>query len=332
MHTASHPEKDEREAGIQPAMYPCNKALRTQLLALRGMPGSEWSNAKIASEVGYSAGAISLYLSALGNQWKQVTELERNIAAFLRDRQLKLDSGVETIKCDIADQIADAIEEIRTAKRAGVIVGAPGLGKTRGLDLYLQSHPNAIAFRVCAWERGQADFAECLYSAADVGQHKRGLSGMKALAEKLKGSGRPVLIDDGHKATRAALQLAFDFRDATGVPLVFLGDERIIPKLKDDAQRLRRTGLVFRLQLQLKESTALIKHHIAALCPDVNGEEKELLRLCETVALHAGHFGSLQMQLSQAARLKLGKPEWSWCDCVKRAHKALIRDYALSAN
>lgn len=327
MHSKSHPEASER---TEPTTYPCNESLRAQLRALRDKDGSEWSNARIGSEVGYTPGVISQYLNERGNLWKKVSELEVKIAAFLRDIELTLDSGVETIACDIADQIGDALEEIRTAKRAGVIIGAPGIGKSRGVDHYLQSHPQAIAFRVCAWERGQSDFAECLYTAADVGQHKRGLSGMKSLVEKLKGSGRPVLIDDAHKATRAALQLAFDFRDATGVPLVFLGDHRLIIKLKDDPQRLRRTGRLF--TLKIKEPLPLIKHHIAALCPSVNGEEKELVALCKTIAENAGHFGSLQMELSLAARIKQGKSDWSWCECVKRAHKKLIRDYDFAAN
>ena len=268
MHTASHPELAEREPKA-PATFPCNESLRAQLRALRDAPNSEWSNARIAREVGYTPGVISQYLNERGNLWRNVSELEPKIAAFLRDQNLRLDTGIETIACDIAEQIGDAIEEIRTAKRAGAIIGAPGIGKSRGVDHYLVSHPQAIAFRVCAWERGQADFAECLYTAADVGAHKRGLSGMKDLVAKLNGAGRPVLIDDAHKATRAALQLAFDFRDATGVPLVFLGDQRLVAKLKDDPQRLRRTGRLF--TLRDKEPLPLIQHHIAALCPGVNG-------------------------------------------------------------
>jgi DNA transposition AAA+ family ATPase len=324
----SEQKKEEREQ--QPTTYPCNESLRAALRELRDGPNSEWSNGRIASEVGYTAGVISQYLNERGNQWRKVSELETKIAAFLRDINLKLDTGIETIACDIASQINDAVEEIRTAKRAGAIIGAPGIGKSRGIDLYLVEHPQAIAFRVCAWERGQSDFAECLYTAADVGQHKRGLSGMKSLVEKLTGSNRPLLVDDAHKATRAALQLAYDFRDATGVPLVFLGDHRLIPKLKDDPQRLRRTGRVF--TLKLKEPLPLIRHHIAALCPGVNGEEKELVAICKTVAENAGHFGSLQMELSLAARIKQGKPDWGWCECVRRAHKKLIREYELTAN
>lgn len=317
-------EKDE----IQRPIYPCNEKLRLQLRALRDLPEGEWNNSRIAREIGFSAAAVSEYLNEKGNRWKNVVELEKNVAAFLRNAELQLDSGVETVSCDIAEQIADAVEEIRTAKRAGVIIGAPGIGKSRGIDLLTTRNPLAVAFRVCAWQKSQSDFAECLFRAAEVGHTKRGMGGMNLLAEKLKGSARPFLVDDAHKLTRAALQLGYDFRDATGVPLVLLGDERLIPKLKDDPQRLRRTGLVFRLKLH--EPLPLIKHHIAELCPDVDGEERELIALCRKVVENPGHFGCLQMELSLAARFKRARADWSWCECVRRAHKKLIRDYELN--
>ena len=324
MQTDADAKKEDSTAR---PIYPCNEQLRARLRELRDIPSREWSNGRIASEVGFSEGAISEYLNNAGNRWKNIVNLEKNIATFLRNIELSLDTGIETITCDIAQQIEDAVEEIRTAKRAGVIIGAPGMGKSRGIDLFCQSNTLAIAFRVCAWQKSQADFADCLFKAADVGHSKRGLGGMSLLAEKLKGSSRPFLVDDAHKATRAALQLAFDFRDATGVPLVLFGDERLIDKLKDDPQRLRRTGLVFRLKI--KKPLPLIEHHVTALCPGVNGERNELIGLCQKIVSNAGHFGSLQMELSLAARIKKGCSEWSWCECVRRAHKKLIRDYEL---
>jgi DNA transposition AAA+ family ATPase len=315
---------------LERPIYPCDEKLRAELMTLRNLPGGEWNNGSIASEVGFSAAAISEYLNAKGNRWKNVAQLETNLRAFLRNTRLQLDTSIETIQCDIAEQITGAVEEIRTAKRAGAIIGAPGIGKSRGIDVCCQQNPLAIAFRVCAWMKAQSDFASCLFAAADVGQARRGLAGMSLLAEKLKGSSRPVLVDDAHKATRAALQLGFDFRDATGIPLVLFGDERLIAKLKDDPQRLRRTGLVFRLKI--KEPLTLIKHHIAALCGDLEGEGREMLALCRQVVDNAGHFGSLQMELSLAARIKQALPELSWCECVRRAHRKLIREYSLNQN
>jgi len=310
--------------------YPCDEQLRQELLTLRDHASNEYSNSRIASQVGYSQAVISQYLNPVGNKYDGDTKkFESQVRQWLRDIRLQLDSSVETIDCEISRRISDAIEDIRTAKRIGVIIGAPGIGKSRGVDLYVQDHSLAIAFRVCSWHRNQRSVEDCLFKAADVGRLKRGENSMEILAEKLRGSTRPILVDDAHKASSPALQCLYDFRDATGMPVVLLGDDRLLAKLRNDPQRLRRTGIV--TTLKIKNATPLIEHHVDALLPDrANGERKELLKLCDQIANSSGHFGSVQMELALAARIRKGDPDLSWCEAVKRAHKKLIRDTELT--
>jgi len=314
-----------------PATHPCDEELRARVRALRDDSHAEINNSTIAGEVGYTNAVLSQYLSEDGNKYPGDTrKLERRLREWLRDRILMLDSQIPTIDCEIAKQIGTAVEEIRTAKRIGVITGEPGIGKSRGLGWYCATHERAIAFTCCTWERNLSSAIECLCRAADVGRVRSGLAAMKLLVEKMRGTSRPILIDDAHKLTRQALQLFYDFRDATGAPVVLLGTDDLIRKLQDDAQRLRRTGLVFRLKVT--DPVPLIRHHIRALAPDVDGEEKQLIALCRELveAEGEGVFGSVQMELSLAARIKKGKPDWNWCECVRRAHKKLIRTRELS--
>jgi DNA transposition AAA+ family ATPase len=158
-----------------------------------------------------------------------------------------------------------------------------------------------------------------------VTQSKRGLRDFEAFVDKTIGMTRPILVDDAHKLTRGALQLVYDYRDKTGAPVGLFGDERLILKLRDDAQRLRRTGIVTRLKI--KDATPLIDHHIRTFIPDSNGETQDLRKLCQQIVMKPGHFGSLQMELALAVRLKKGAPDWSWPEAIKHAHQKLIRDY-----
>ncbi len=321
-------KKDSLENGPDKVKtFPCDEALRKRLREFREA-NPDWNNSRIAAEVGYTVAVISQYLNPAGNVYGGDTQaLEKRIREFMRDRELLLDTGVPTIACEVSEQIARAVEEIRTAKRLGVIIGAPGIGKTRGIDLYCRDHELAIRFAACTWERNLMSAIDCLFRAAEVGRGKSGINAAKILAEKLRGSSRPILIDDAHKLTRPALQFFYDFRDATGSPIALFGDERLISKLQDDAQRLRRTGLVFRLKV--KDPEALISHHITEIIPDLDGEAKELEKLGREIVAHEGIFGSLQMELSLAVRIKRGRPEWTWCECVRRAHKRLIRTFDL---
>lgn len=310
-------------------IYPCDAVFRAKFLAWRA-ENPNWTDRAIGAQIGRSDTMLYHYSHAEGNLYSgNVAGLEKKLAEFMRDYRLEMDTNVPTVDCEVSRQINDAMEEIRTAKRIGVIIGAPGSGKSRGINLYCESHELAVAFRVCCWQKSQADFAECLFKAAGIDSPRRGLLNMKPLVEKMTGTSRPFLIDDAHKLTRSALQLAYDFRDATGAPVALFGDARLVDKLRDDAQRLRRTGIVFRLKI--KNPTPLIEHHLDALAPDANGDRADLVKLCRTIvaAENGGHFGSLQMELSLAARLKRGNADWNWCEAVRRAHQKLIRDYTL---
>lgn len=309
-------------------LYGCDHEFRAHFLAWRA-ENTKWDDKRIASEIGRSPAMIYQYCHAAGCAYAgNVKGLEEKLAELMRDCHLELDTNISTIACDISAQIADAVEEIRTAKRIGVIIGEPGIGKTRGTHEYIRDHKLAILFGVNAWNKREADFASCLFKASDLEAPETGLRGMKELVNKMTGSGRSFLVDDAHKLTCAALQLAFDFRDASGSPIILLGDHRLVAKLKRDHQRLRRTGIVRYLKIQ--DATALINHHIDTFAPDCGSERKELAALCQQIVAGPGHFGSLQMELSVAARIKRGDAELSWCDCMRGAHARLIRDYELN--
>ena len=307
--------------------FPANEALRAELRRLRA--AGAWTNSRIATAIGYTTRVVSDYLNDAGNKYDgDVAAVERKITEWMRDLQLHLDSRVPLIACEVAEQIELAVEEIRTAKRIGVIIGAPGIGKTCGIARYCQSHELAIAFTTRSWHRNVNSLSNCLLAAANMTQSKRGLQAFGAFVERTRGMTRPILVDDAHKLTRGAIQLLYDYRDDTGAPVALFGDERLLVKCRDDAQRLRRTGIV--THLQIRNPGPLIEHHLRSFIggDDLSGDEAaELRKLSRRIVAEAGHFGSLQMELALAVRLKKGKPDWSWPEAVRKAHKKLIRDY-----
>jgi DNA transposition AAA+ family ATPase len=329
----SHPEPEERGETTAAARttFPADESLRQELRLFRDNSGGEWTNAKIAQAIGYTPRVISDYLNAGGNKYDgDAREVEVKLREWLRDIQLELDSSVPVINCEIADQIEIAVENIRTSKGIGVIIGEPGIGKSCGIGIYSKRHTLAIAFTTRSWHRNTASMCNCLLEAADVTQTKSGLKAFELFVEKSRGMTRPILVDDAHKLTRGALQLLYDFRDATGAPIALFGDDRLLAKLKDDSQRLRRTSTVTRLKI--RDPKPLIEHHIDSLVPDANGDRDELRKLARQIVDKAGRFGSLQMELALAVRLKRGAPDWSWSMAVQAAHKKLIRDYEFTAN
>jgi DNA transposition AAA+ family ATPase len=316
-----------------------DEGLRAELAALRK---EGWSNGRIAAAIGYSGSVISQYLADEGNKYAgDVDGLQGRIREFLRDRRISQDTGVTSLACEVSRQIEDAIEDARTGRKRVAIIGLPGIGKSRGVSLYVAKHSLAIAMLANSWSYDKWHAARILLKAADVTHTKHGLAEIAVLADKMHGSTRTIIVDDAHKLTRDALQLFYDFTDSTGMPMALLGTPELEAKLKDNGQRLRRTGNVYRLRVTSPDD--LIQHHLEEMIPDGGGEEaEELHALCrkivgkevthgspprKTFTVHPGAFGNLQMELALALRLK--RKDWSWCEAVQRAHRKLIRDYQL---
>lgn len=328
MINQSHPEPEERAAGQKNKIFPCDEKLRAELLAMRAENPALWTDRKLAEGTGYSSSVFFQYTRPDGNRYSgTVSAVEAKLREFIRDHRLMLDIDVPTIEWDGTSQITNAIEDIRTAKRIGVVIGAPGIGKSRGIDLYCQTHALAISLHAWAGECNKSAVAGCLFEAAGIDRGAKGENDAQTLARVLHNSSRPLLIDDAHKLTCQSLQLLYDLRDKTGLPIVLFGDDRLIAKLRNDPQRLRRTGIVYRLKL--KDPGKLVDHHIQTLIRDGLAELPQLRKLCLQIAAQAGHFGSVEMELKLAARLKQGAPDWTWTRAVEAAHTRLIRDYAL---
>ena len=330
MHNDSLPPSDRDTAR---STFPHDGEIRAQLIAFRDDSGGDWSNSAIAKRLGYSTRVISDYLAPAGNHYDGDTlAVEKKIKEFLRDRRMVSDSSVETIPCEISRKVESSLECIRTSLRIGVIIGEPGIGKTRAVKLYTDSHELAISFT--AWEGAcsKSALVDLLFSAANVARAKRGDNKIQLLADRLCDSGRLIIADDAHKLSPHALQLLYDFRDRARTPVALVGDDRLIAKLQSDRQRLRRTGEV--TELEVKNSTPLIEHHIDQLldAKSIREERSDIIALCKEIATRDGVFGSVQTELSLAVTIKTAKPDISWAEAIHSAHKRLIRKTPLTAN
>lgn len=299
----------------------------------------DMSQAEIAAAAKLSDSKLSQYFNKEGNKYTgDSAGVARRMREFFRDQRTLLDTGIPTIESEITRKISDALEDTRTCRGLGVIIGPPGIGKTRGIELYCAEHELAIPFSAWSGECNRAATERLLFEAAAATRIKSG-NKARLLVDKLRGSGRLIIVDDAHKLTRPALQLLFDFRDRTSMPIALFGDDRLLVKLSDDGQRLRRSGGVFYLKVKTVKNgdkrdpvpdARLIDHHIASILPDEARSEAAPIRaLCAQIAARSGHYGSVQMELARAVRLHKGNPEWSWCEAIRKAHKRLIRDYDL---
>lgn len=320
---AAHADEPEKKKRI---VYPCDEDLRSQILEL--LESGQITRADLRSDVGYSEGVWSTYLSEHGNLYEgAVSKVEKKLREWLRDRRNLLDTQVKTIECDVSKQLHQYLEDIRTGKSLGLIIGEAGWGKTRGKELYAKDHELAIVVDCWIGLRSPNDLMEAMFRLAAVARPKRGENRIQTLCREMRGSNRMFIFDDAHKLSRMSLQLITDFWDQTGNPCALIGLPKLKEKMADDSQRLRRVG--YCEHLKAPELEPVIHHLINQIIPDVGDERADLVSLCKEVAKNEGVFGSVEKQLTRAKRIKAGAPDKSWTWCFRAAHKRLVRNYTL---
>lgn len=314
----------------------CNELLRNKLREMREATGSIWSNSKFATKLGVSSAVISQYLNDAGCKYDgDVKGLEVRIDDFLRNEERRRASGIETTWSDASEQMKAAFEYIRRTNDIGAIVAESGEGKTRGIELIREEHPLALLFTVRAWSCDknsvQSALWDCIPHVGYDSQQKRAAF----MCTSLRGSDRPLIVDDAHKLTRPALHWLFDFYDETNIPIALIGTIDLIDKLEDDSQRFSRVGVHMPIKTRwnskegIKTGKDLIRKMVKTLAPDSNGDTGELIDLCEQVARQHGHFRSVHKQLKLAAELK-SKHHWTWPQSFRNAHELLLRQYKLT--
>lgn len=334
----SHPEKDEREAEPQPGTarknYPCNKALRAELLVLREQPG--WSNNVIAKRLGINPSIVSQYLNENGCVYDgDVPRIERLIEDMISNEARRRASGVETVQCDEVEQTRVALEYIRKTNDIGVLLDESGSGKTRGEEFYIKQNPTAIWYRCYAWNTSKHAAQNFIFETVGNTGYDGRTPRTEHSIKKLRGSDRLLIVDDAHFLHHTALQWWVHFHEATQCPLALAGTFELIKKIEADPQIFSRVGLRFEIkkvdaQGHLAIDRELIKHLIRQLAPKVNGEMTELVDLCEQVAREHGHYRSVHKQLKVAVEIKAGNGKLSHAQAFRAAHTMLVRNYNLN--
>lgn len=295
--------------------------LRQRLAAYQEKAGL--SQRQIGSKLAVSSSVVSQWLA--GIYPGDVPKLERKVREFLDNEGRRRQAGVETVECAQTIEVRQALEVIRRTNDVGVIMGEPGVGKTRGIELYRNENPLAILFHVRSWTCDKIAMEGAMVEAVEGWDKVTRRSVW--LVQKLANSDRLLIVDDAHKLTRPALQWIFDLHDATGIPIALIGTFALEDKVADDAQRFRRVG--YRTELTPDDPADLVGHLVRTLCPGVNGERSKLEELSSAIAARRGHFGDVHKQLKLAGEIKAKAPSMTWEKAVRAAHTKLFRDQAL---
>lgn len=301
---------------------PVNPDLRTRLEAYRE---DGRSNSILAREIGCSDTAVSLYLSDkfVGD----IEKFEERAENILRTAPIRELVGLEIFQTGVTQTIAGAIQTILKTNDFAVIHGPAGIGKTCAAAHYVANHPTSIFTTLyqdcCNAHYIQKQIFETVKSRAF---RKSGLNRTEWIFQRLKGSNRLLVIDNGHRATAAARKWLFDFHDCTGCPVILLGNPEIIETIKTNDQQFSRIGLCPEITLDPEEIPDLARLVLQRTCPE---HAAALEAYAITVATHQGHLRNLSKQLRLTLEF-IDRGERDPRAAFRAAHTQLPRHYSLS--
>lgn len=131
--------------------------------------------------------------------------------------------------------------------------GPPGCGKSLGAEALCAEDPNAICIRIRTGGGTGNGIARAVLDGAGFRGRPTNISNIDFMIEKLRYSGRLLIVDEAHKLRESGFEVLRDLADDAGIPIMLLGTDRTRRKVDRarrgmddymDDQFSRRVGLV----------------------------------------------------------------------------------------
>lgn len=312
-------------AAPQPMTPPDGKrqpTLRERLLIARDQEGI--STNRLARRLGYSPSVVSQWLN--GAYKGDTGKIERRIEDWLSNFSRRRLVGVSLIPSEATRTVISALEAIRQTEDVGVIFGDAGIGKTSAIEMYLSENPLAISVSLDRRHGTAIQIERLLAEVVDPGGRKADTTRWSRLLEALSGSGRFLIVDNCHRATRSGLELLFDLHDKTGIPIAMVGNEEVLRLIDQSDQMSSRIGIS--QPVTMANPRPLVRHLVSEIAPGFSGRVEDL---AEQVADGPGRIRAAKKEIALAGLIaRRSSVPMSPEAAFAAAHVRLRRNYALA--
>lgn len=149
---------------------------------------------------------------------------------------------VNTVNARNFEVMMEGLTLSRGEGRLGLVFSPPGRGKSRTAQWYGAQHQGVYMQVPQIFKSSELDFLQTLL---DVMGHKnppyRKGPCWRLAVKTLKGSDRPVFIDELEKLPAFFLDLVKDFADIAAVPVVLIGEEELVSYMQRNRRVWSRT-------------------------------------------------------------------------------------------
>ena len=167
--------------------------------------------------------------------------------AALRDRLLRdlnkwtaegveraeLAEDVRVVMTCVIQSILSLARAVKATRDVGLAFGGSGIGKTLGSRIVSEELVGTLFVTVTRCSRSPAKLVRAIDAAMRRSRRTR-LVAFEDVVERLKGTGRLVIVDQAHRATMPALEALMDLHDAAELPILLVGTVDVHKRLADD--------------------------------------------------------------------------------------------------
>jgi len=115
--------------------------------------------------------------------------------------------------------------------------GPAGVGKSIGARALHAEDPLSIYIRIEQKSGTDSGIANLIIDAMGIRGAKRGRGAVGFVLEKLKDTGRLLIVDEAHRVKFSGTELIRDLADVCGIPILMLATEAVYMKLTETRQR-----------------------------------------------------------------------------------------------
>jgi hypothetical protein len=181
-------------------------------------------------------------------------EFEQAVGAFLaRQRGIMNAPGNDDafVLTTVAKKVFEVARICHLDREIGVCYGPAGLGKTIAVKEYARAHSDAILIEADLGHTAKALFSE-LHRILGMEGFGTVNQMFHDILEKLKDSGRLIIVDEAEHLPYKALELLRRVYDKAGIGIMLVGMPRLVSNLRgrrgEYAQLYSRVGIAARLE------------------------------------------------------------------------------------
>lgn len=208
-------------------------ALRAEVRLLMEQEGLKQT--EIAKEVGIAYGTFTPWMG--GTYQGDANRIARNVANWLETRRERkktlaiLPESPSFVLTETAQNIFNILSFAQAAPDFGVVVGAPGIGKTKTILEYRKRSTNV--FLVTGEPTLSSPYNLLSAIALEAGvEEKRNAMISRAIAARMRGASALIVVDEAQHLSNQAFDQLRALHDLSGCGIVAAGNESALRRLQ----------------------------------------------------------------------------------------------------